>query len=215
MQEFTRDDITAHRFSVRWKGYDTREVDAYLARLAEHVGSMQQELERNQARAVDVLLQAQRVADETVAAAQYEADTLRENAANGLENARTEAAAMLGAARTDADRTLLSARVHAEAAIDESRSKIAELEAEGLARTEEIDRIADELRKSAATSAAVLQSVGSRLIEMAEHFELQLAASRDGITDITPDPTISPTNASTPRDDSGGWESRPRSSTAV
>ena len=93
MRGFTRDDIIAHRFtSGRRKGYDTLEVDGYLERLAEHVGWMQTELAKHQATersALDVLLQAQRVADETVAAAQRDADTLRRNAECGLENART------------------------------------------------------------------------------------------------------------------------------
>jgi hypothetical protein len=122
---------------------------------------------------------------------------------------------MLDAARTDADRTLLSARVRAEAAIEESRSKIAEDEAAGLARTNELDRIAEELKKSAANSAAVLKSVGSRLIEMADHFDLELATCRDGSNAVVVDPSRAPTNSSTRPDGSGLRESRPRSGTTV
>lgn len=179
MGEFTRGDIIAHRFtSGRRKGYDTLEVDGYLERLAEYVGWMQAELTRHQATersAIDVLLQARHVADETVAVAKRDAEKLRRNAAIGLENARKDARAMLDEARADADRNLLSARVEAEADLERSRSQIAELEAAGVARTREFDRIVEELRYTAARSAAEFRTAGSRLVEIAEHFEFELA----------------------------------------
>jgi DivIVA domain-containing protein len=185
MQGFTRDEIIAHRFaSGRRKGYDTLEVDGYLERLAEYVGWMQAELSRHQATergALDVLLQAQRVADETVASAQCDAEKLRRNAAEGLENARKDAHAMLDAARADADRTLLSARVQAEADLERSRTQIAELEAAGAARVDEINRLIEDLRCCAAQQASEFRSAGSRLVEIAEHFEFELATRGEGI----------------------------------
>ena len=185
MREFTRDDIIAHRFtSSRRKGYDTLEVDGYLERLAEYVGWMQTELARHQATertALDLLHQAQRVADDTVAAAQRDADQLRQNAAAGLENARQDARAMLDAARAEADTTLLTARVRADTAIEQSQEQIAQLEAAGLARNKELDLVAEELRTSTAASAAELRAAGSRLVEMAEHFEFEAATRGEKI----------------------------------
>ena len=185
MTEFTRDDIVAHRFITnRRKGYDPLEVDEYLTRLADHVGRMEAELVRHQASeraALDVLQQAQRVADETVAAAQRDAETLRQNAKHGLENAKKDARATLDAARAEADRALLSARVQAEAAVEHSKAQISELEASGVARTKEFDRIVEELRVAAAQSATELRSAGVRLVEMAEHFEFKLATGGEEI----------------------------------
>jgi DivIVA domain-containing protein len=187
MRQFTRDEIIAHRFtSGRRKGYDTIEVDSYLERIAEYVGWMQRELSRHQATertALDVLHNAQCVADETVATAEREAEQLRRNAAEGLENARKDARAMLDAARADADRTLLSARVHADAAIERSNAQAADIEAAAVARTKEHERIVDELRASTTRSADELRSAGTRLVEMAEHFEFELATRGEVIGD--------------------------------
>jgi DivIVA domain-containing protein len=184
MRQFTRDDIIAHRFtSGRRKGYDTLEVDGYLQSLAEYVGWMQTELVRHQASeraALDVLLQAQRVADETVASAQRDADKLRQNAADGLENARRDALATLEAARAEADRSLLSAQVEAESAVERSRSQIAELEVEGAARLDSVNRLVEELRGTASECASAFRSASSRLLEMADHFESQFDR-REGI----------------------------------
>ena len=84
MSEFSPEDIIAYRFTQgRRKGYDTLQVDSYLERLAVHVGHLQEELARHQATertALEVLQHAQVVADETVAAAQREAETLRRHA---------------------------------------------------------------------------------------------------------------------------------------
>jgi DivIVA domain-containing protein len=183
MQGFSRDDIIAHRFTTgRRKGYDTVEVDSYLERLAEYVGWMQTELAKHEAPergAIDVLLQAQRVADETVAAAERDAEKLGRNAATGLENARQDARTMLDAARADADRTLLSARVQAEAELERGRTQLAELEAARAARQDEFNQLVEDLRSSAAGIAAQFRSAGSRLAEMADHVEFELAAQRD------------------------------------
>jgi DivIVA domain-containing protein len=196
MREFSRDDIIAHRFtSGRRRGYDTLEVDGYLERLAEYVGWMQGELARHRATertALDVLQQAQRVADETVAAAQRDAEALRQNAAAALESAQQDAAAALesaqqdasstrDAARTEADRTLLSAQVQAESAVERSRSQIAELEAAGAERLDEVNRLIVELRRSAAECALDFRSAGSRLLEMADHFEFEFHAPGEAI----------------------------------
>jgi DivIVA domain-containing protein len=182
---FTRDDIIAHRFtSGRRKGYDTIEVDGYLERLAEYVGWMHAELARHQATeriALDVLQQAQRVAADTVAAAQDDAEKVRRKAASGMENARKDARAMLDAARSEADRTLLSARVQADAALERSRLQIADLEAAGMARSDEVNRLVEELRGSAVQSAAELRATGSRLVAMADHFEFEFAPRSEQI----------------------------------
>ncbi len=184
MHHYSREDIIAHRFtSRRWTGYDTVEVDAYLERLAEYVGRMQEELTLHQASeraALDVLQQAQRIADETVAAAQREADVLRRNAAAGLENARQDARSTLDAARAEADRTLLSAQAQAESALERSRSQIAELEAAGAARLDAINRIVEELRRATGDCAADFRSAGSRLVEMADQFECRFDAHTEG-----------------------------------
>lgn len=185
MRGFAHDDIIAHRFaSGRKKGYDALEVDGYLKRLAEYVGWMQGELAQHQATertALDVLQQAQRVADETVASAQSEAEKLLRNAAAGLENARKDARTTLDAARAEADRTLLSARVQAESAIEDSRSQIAELEAKGAARLDEVNRLVEELRNAAADCASDFRSAGSHLIEMAERFDFELPSRVAGL----------------------------------
>ncbi len=185
MRELSRDDIIAHGFTIgRRKGYDTLEVDGYLERLAEYVGWMQGELARHQASertALDVLQQAQRVADETVATAQGDAAKLRQHAADGLENARQDARAMLDNARAEADRTLLSARVRAESTVEHTRSQIAELEAEGLARLDEANRLVGELRCFAAQSASDFRSAAARLIEMADQFEFESATRGERI----------------------------------
>lgn len=190
-REFAHDDIIAHRFtSGRRKGYDTVEVDRYLKRLAEYVGWMQGELARHQATertALDVLQQAQRVADGTVASAQSEAQRLLGNAAEGLENARKDARATLDAARAEADNTLLSARVQAESAVEDSRSRTAQLEAAGMERLDEINRLVEELSNSAAKCASDLRSTGERLLEMADHFQFEFEipslAEESGVRD--------------------------------
>lgn len=185
MREFAHDDIIAHRFTRgRRKGYDTVEVDGYLKRLAEYVGWMQGELARHQATertALDVLLQAQRVADETVASAQCEAERLLRNAAEGLENARKDARSTLDAARAEADKSLLSARVQAESEVEDTRSQIAELETAGMARLAEVNRLVDELRNSAAVCVSDFRSAGSRLVEMADHFECSIPSLAVGV----------------------------------
>ena len=188
MSEFSPEEIIAYRFSSgRRKGYDTLQVDAYLERLAMHVGQMQEQLARQQATertALEVLQQAQAIADETIAAAQRDAETLRQHAMEGLENAKKDAHATVNAAQAEADRTLLTARVQAEAAIERGQARVAELEAAGAARTKEFDMIVDDLRLSAARSAGELRSAGARLVEMAEHFEFELATRGEDIGSI-------------------------------
>ncbi len=189
MSEFSPEEIIAYRFTrSRRKGYDTLQVDGYLERLAVHVGRMQQELARHQATertALEVLQQAQTVADETVAAAQRDAEKLRHNAACGLENAKKDAHAMVNSARAEADRTLLTARVQAEAMVERGQAKLAELELAGQARIKEFEQVVDELRISATQSAGELRSAGSRLVEMAEHFEFELATRGEEINTTT------------------------------
>jgi DivIVA domain-containing protein len=196
VREFTHDDIIAHRFtSGRRKGYDTLEVDSYLQRIAEYVGWMQQELARHQATertALDLLHKAQCVADETIAAAERDAEKLRHNARVGLENTRNDARAVLDAARADADRALLSARVQAEddlersrtqaeADLDRARAQIAELEAASAARLDDVERLVNALNSYVADSAERIRSTGSRLVDVAEHFEYELAIRRQQI----------------------------------
>jgi DivIVA domain-containing protein len=185
MQELSRDDIIGHDFTrARRKGYDPLEVDEHLERIAEYVGSLQAELARHQASertALEVLQQAQRVADETLATAQRDAEKLRKNATAGLENARCDARSMLDNARAEADSTLLSARVQAESAIEQGRSQVAELEAAGLARLDEANRLVEKMRISAAECASDFRSGGSRLIEMADKFESEFHALREGV----------------------------------
>jgi len=192
MSEFSPEDIIAYRFTQgRRKGYDTLQVDSYLERLAVHVGRLEEELARHQATertALEVLQHAQVVADETVAAAQREAEQLRRHAREGLENAKKDAHAIFNAAQADADRTLLTARVQAEAAIERGQAKVAELEAAGVARTKEYDLIVDELRMSAAQTAGELRSAGVRLVGMAEHFEFELATRGEIVETRTDDP---------------------------
>ena len=179
MSEFSPEQIIAHRFTRgRRKGYDTLEVDGYLERLAVHVSRLEEELARHQATertALEVLQHAQVVADETVAAAQREADTLRQHARKGLENTKKDAHAIFNAAQADADRTLLTARVQAETEIERGQAKVAELEAAGAARAKEYDLVVEELRTSAAQSAGELRAAGAQLAKMAEHFEFELA----------------------------------------
>lgn len=183
MQEFTRADIIGTCFTTgRRRGYDILQVDRYLVQVAEYVGWLQGQLERYQATeraALDVLQQAQRVADETVVAAQRDAETVRRKAASGLENARQDARAILDAARSEADTTLLSARVYADSDIERSRVQVAGLETVGVARSNEVDRLVEDLRSSAVEYAAELRSAASRLAEMADHFEFEVTARSD------------------------------------
>jgi DivIVA domain-containing protein len=185
MQELSRDDIIGHDFTrARRKGYNPLEVDGHLERIAEYVGWMQAELARHRASertALEVLQQAQRVADETMATAQRDAEKLRRNAAAGLENARRDARSMLDAARAEADSTLLSAQAQAESAIEQSSSQVAEFEAAGLARLDEANRLVEKMKISAAECASDFRSAGSRLIEMADQFESEFDAPREGI----------------------------------
>jgi DivIVA domain-containing protein len=196
VREFTHDDIIAHRFtSGRWKGYDTLEVDVYLKRIADYVGWMQQELARHQAMertALDLLHKAQCVADETIEAAERDAEKLRRNARVGLENARKDARAVLDAARADADRALLSARVQAEADLECSRiqaeddlargrAQIAELEAASADRLDDVERLVNVLNSYIADSAEMIRSTGSRLVDVAEHFEYELSTRKQQI----------------------------------
>jgi DivIVA domain-containing protein len=179
MLEFSSEDIVAHRFTrTRRKGYDTLEVDRYLGRLAEHVGRMEAELDRLKATewaALDTLQQAQHIAAETVAAARRDAEKLGQDARDGLENARKDALSMMGAARAEADKTLLAAQAQAEAAIETRQLRISELEVARIERTKRFDGIVGELSRSATQSATELRSTGTRLVEMAEHFEFRLA----------------------------------------
>lgn len=185
MQDFNRDSIIAQRFtSARRKGYDTLEVDAYLERVAEYVGWMQGELAKHQATersAIDVLLQARRVADETIAVAERDAAKIQRNAKDGLENARQDARRMLDDARAEADRALLSARAEAEAALERSRARIAELEAAATDRANEYNQLLERLRISVTESASDLRSAGSRLFEMADQFQFEVATKSEPI----------------------------------
>jgi DivIVA domain-containing protein len=186
MREFSRDDIIGHRFtSGRRKGYDPQEVDTYLQRLGDYVGRLHEELARHQASeraALDVLQGAQRVADDTVATAQRDADRLRQNAADGLEHARQEAQSTIDAARADADKTLLSARLQAEAAVEQSRSQVAELEAAGRERLDAINRLVEEMKRAAADCASDFRSAGTRLVEMADHFQFDFDLGREELS---------------------------------
>ena len=185
MSEFSPAEIVSYRFTRgRRKGYDTLQVDGYLTRLAEHVARLEAELARlrtTERAALEVLQQAQVVAADTVAAAERDADSLRQNAKDGLENARRDASATLDAARAEADKTLLAARAQAEAAIEHKQLQISELEAARAARRNEFEHIVEELRESAAQSATELRSAGERLVEMAEHFEFELATGGEVI----------------------------------
>ena len=185
MGEFSPENIVAYRFSTgRRKGYDTLQVDGYLQRLADHVGRLEAEVDRLQSSeraALEVLQQAQHVADETVAAARREADTLTQNARDGLENARKDALATVDAARVEADKMLLSARSKAEAVVERSQAQVSEIEAAGEVRANEYGEIVGELRDSAARSATELRSAGQRLVEMAEHFEFEFATNGENI----------------------------------
>ena len=133
MREFTSDDVVAHRFATgRRRGYDTLEVDEYLEHVAEYIGRLRAELDQFRATervALDVLHHAQRVADETVTAANRDAEAVRRRTKAGLDGARAAARRMLDEARAEADRIVAPAQGRAEAALDESRARISELEA--------------------------------------------------------------------------------------
>ena len=88
---------------------------------------------------------------------------------------------MLDQARAEADRAVLSARVQAEADLERSRAQIAELEAAGAARLSEVNRLLEDLRTTAAGTAAQFRSAGSQLAELADHFEFELATQSDEI----------------------------------
>jgi DivIVA domain-containing protein len=134
MRQFTQEGINSHRFtSRRRKGYDTLEVDMYLEHLAEYVDWTQVELARHQATertALDMLRNAQCVADDTVAAARRNAERVLREAAEGAELARTEARQTLDDARAEADETVVVARRNAERVLREA------VEGAELARTE-------------------------------------------------------------------------------
>ena len=95
-------------------------------------------------------------AAETVAAAERDAEQLRQNAADGLENARKDALATMDTARAEADKTLLAAQARAEAAVESSQARISELEAARMERTKQFDGVVEELR-------AVCNELGGRV----------------------------------------------------
>jgi hypothetical protein len=185
MRKFTPDGIKFRSFtSGRRKGYHTLEVDVYLEHLAEYVGWMQAELARSQETertSLDVLIKAQRVADETATTAQRNAEQVVREAAEGVELARAEARQMLDDARVEADKIVLSAQVRAESWVQSSLSGIAELEAAGVERSKELERDAEELQNSVAESAAELRFAGLRLLEVAERYDFELPACDEAI----------------------------------
>jgi DivIVA domain-containing protein len=187
MRQFTQEGINSHRFtSRRRKGYDTLEVDMYLEHLAEYVDWTQVELARHQATertALDMLRNAQCVADDTVAAARRNAERVLREAVEGTELARTEARRTLDDARAEGDRIVLSAQVRAESEVECSRSQIAELEVAGMERSMELEQVAAELKNSVAESTAELRFVGLRLLEVAERYDVEFTA-RDEVIEL-------------------------------
>ena len=98
---FTREEIIATHFgSVSRRGYDPMAVDEYLEHVAEYVGWLRNELARhqgNEGAALELLRNAQRVADEKLMAAALGADERRAAAESELLAARSEAGRLLGA----------------------------------------------------------------------------------------------------------------------
>ncbi len=96
MREFTREEIIANRFAQARKGYDPMAVDEYLEHLAEYVGWLRSELARHQGNeraAIELLSNAQRVADEKLMAAALSADGRRATAEAELAAAAPRQAA--------------------------------------------------------------------------------------------------------------------------
>ncbi len=179
MREFTSEEIIATRFGQARKGYDPIAVDEYLEHLAEFVGWLRSEVTRhkdNEGAALELLRNAQRVADEKLLAAALCADERRGTAEVELAAARQSAARMLEAARADGDRIVSSARSTALAIEEESRTRVAELEATARERLTAIERLVTEMSQFVNDTAGDLRMGGTRLGEMADRFQFELTA---------------------------------------
>ncbi len=127
----TPQDIEAQVFREKFKGYDQDEVDAFLDRVSDQLGSLVRErdelsqrvrtLESETAESVEdqgllkrTLLTAQRSADETVARATAEAESATEEAerraAETMQDAERQSAELVADARSQADQLLSEAR---------------------------------------------------------------------------------------------------------
>lgn len=168
MREFTREEIIASRFDRARRGYDPMSVDEYLEDLAEYIGWLRTELaqhRRNEGAALELLRNAQRVADEKLVAA-----------ALGVDQYRAVADAELSAARAESTRLVESARVEGGRLVAAARSRAAEIERESHERLAMIEQIAEGMSEFVNTTAIDLRSGGSRLQEIADGFQFELTA---------------------------------------
>ncbi|HEX2128949.1 MAG TPA: DivIVA domain-containing protein [Solirubrobacterales bacterium] len=178
------DRIRSASFSLARKGYDKREVDAFLDDLADWFETsapggaedahgpdpLRRELERIGEQTTAILTEAHDAAEtmragaerqvrQQLADANIKADTLRSSAEEYAEEVREEADAYARRVRAEADATAERARIEADTDAQEVRS---ELEAEVSRIRQDAEEYAKRLRSQAETTIAEAREKGER-----------------------------------------------------
>jgi DivIVA domain-containing protein len=186
------DQIRSATFNVTRRGYDKREVDAYLAGLAEWLESgggdqarteiVKHELERVGRQTTKILTSAEDAAESVRADADSEAQQMREEARVEAESVRaaadayasqtrTEAEAFADKARRDADsyaqQTRSDADQQAAAVQNSAESEAVRMVEEGTKRRREIDTVISDLETRRDAVLSGLEQLSSELVDTA------------------------------------------------
>ena len=154
VDETSLERIRKANFPTERRGYDRREVEKFLNRLADWLetgggdqarsDTVRRELERVGQRTGAILAEAEESAQEIRAEAEQEAQELRANAAADADTTRKEADAYAAEARAGADAYAKEARETADAYASETRQAAADHAAETKAEAEQAAREAIE-----------------------------------------------------------------------
>lgn len=162
----TVDRIRSATFTVTRRGYDRREVDNYLTKLADwldgggaekvHAGSIRDELERIGAKTTKVLTAAAEAAEQIRGEAEIEARQIAADARSHVESARTSADQYAKRVRAEAD-------AEASKQLEEARAKAIKMVEEGTKRRREIEKVISDLQTRREAVVKGLEQLSSQL----------------------------------------------------
>lgn len=177
------DQIRRQDFALTRRGYDPRQVRAYLTSIAKQMGTLERELSRLRLEAASAVARSEQLADPVTtsdptpsAEDPYGAlskrfatliETADQEAERTLENARSEATRALEEAASEADRTKRDAQADAE----EIRHEVADLRERA---TRESDRVLSGLAERRRSLVTQLEEIRGKLLSVAEDLAVPL-----------------------------------------
>ena len=169
-------DIRSATFPIeKRRGYQAQAVERYLALVADHVDALQGQLDahaHSEHSAMLLLQQARQTAEQTMAEATEQADTLRSDA---LEESRRT----IESSRAEARQRMDGAEAQIEAAFAEAAARLNELEREIQGRRRELAMLEAASARFAADQAARMREQADVLLGAAE--SISSAASPEAV----------------------------------